>query len=56
MLAAKDCACWGSNMEKRKEWKKPVIRKIVAGSAESQRSSGNPDAKFGKPGAGGQYS
>jgi hypothetical protein len=43
-------------MATRKQWKKPEVRKIVAGSAEAQRSTGNPDAKFGKPGAGGQFS
>jgi hypothetical protein len=43
-------------MRKRKVWKKPMVQKLVAGAAESTRSTGTPDAKFGKPGGGGQYS
>jgi hypothetical protein len=43
-------------MRRRKVWKKPEVQKLVAGAAESQQSTGTPDAKFGKPGQGGQYS
>ena len=34
----------------------PEHRLRRAGSAEAQRSTGTPDAKFGKQGAGGQFS